>query len=59
MRVLQINYSAGGSTGKIASAIHEMLLNDGEDAHFVYGRGKSALPADLSVTSGQQTENRL
>lgn len=44
MKVLQINYSAGGSTGKIASAIHEMLICNQEDALFAYGRGKSNLP---------------
>lgn len=43
MKIVQINTFANGSTGKLASSIHEMLLQEGHDAYFYYGLGASDL----------------
>lgn len=42
MRVLQINSVCGvGSTGKIATDIHDMLINHGHESYIAYGRNKA------------------
>lgn len=57
MKVIQINFSAGGSTGKIASALHSFLLSKRESAYFANGRGKSNL--DGSFRIGNELDFRL
>ncbi len=39
MRVVQINCAASGSTGKIAKAIHYVLLAQGDESYIFYGFG--------------------
>jgi putative colanic acid biosynthesis glycosyltransferase len=46
LKVLQINVSNSGSTGRIANSIHRRLLRDGAESRFLYARGpKTAEPA--------------
>ncbi|GEN51415.1 glycosyltransferase [Alkalibacterium pelagium] len=41
MKVLQINSVCGiGSTGRIATDIHDILIEKGHDSYIAYGRGK-------------------
>ncbi|MBQ7384671.1 MAG: glycosyltransferase [Clostridia bacterium] len=49
MKVVQINTFASGSTGKLASDIHQMLLAQGHQAHFFYGFGSSELPNTYKI----------
>ena len=40
MRVLQINSVCGvGSTGRIATDIHKVLIEHGHESYIAYGRG--------------------
>ncbi|MFA6308348.1 MAG: glycosyltransferase [Clostridia bacterium] len=39
MKVLQINCSSTGSTGRISRSIHKKLLSDGHNSFFAYGYG--------------------
>lgn len=39
MKILQINCSSTGSTGKIARSIHRKLLEEGHDSFYAYGYG--------------------
>lgn len=39
MKIIQINISSNGSTGRIALAIHKRLLSDGHESYFFYGNG--------------------
>lgn len=42
MRVLQINSVCGiGSTGRIATDIHKMLIEQGHESYIAYGRGEA------------------
>ena len=46
LKILQINVSNSGSTGRIANSIHRRLLRDGAESRFLYARGpKTAEPA--------------
>lgn len=51
MKVLQVNCSAGGSTGNIAREIHAELINQGHESYFAYGRGSSNEVGLFKITS--------
>lgn len=51
MKILQINCSAGGSTGNIASSIHQKLLAEGYDSYFAYGLGKCDLKKTYRISN--------
>jgi glycosyltransferase involved in cell wall biosynthesis len=61
MRVLQINSVCGvGSTGRIATDIHNILVNQGHEGYIAYGRGK-ALNVDekFTIRIGNKLDNYL
>lgn len=39
MKVLHVNVSDSGSTGRIASSLHQRLLRDGKESLYLYARG--------------------
>lgn len=51
MKVLQINCSSYGSTGNIASQIHNKLLEQGHESYFAYGLGKSNLKNTYKISN--------
>ncbi|QNO13419.1 glycosyltransferase [Alkalicella caledoniensis] len=57
MRVLQINSVCGvGSTGRIATDIHSILLDQGSESHVAYGRGL-ANNCNQSIKIGSKIDN--
>lgn len=57
MRVLQINSVCGvGSTGRIATDIHQILLEQGYESYIAYGRGE-ALNCDNAIKIGNKFDN--
>lgn len=42
MKIVQINTSPNGSTGKIMMSIHNELLKNGYDSYVVWGRGRES-----------------
>ena len=63
MKVLQINVSNSGSTGRIANSIHRRLLRDGEESRFLYARGpkttEPAAPTQSVQTAPERYVNAL
>lgn len=51
MRVFHINSYSNGSTGKIATAIHEELINQGSDSCFAYGLGETPYENCCKITN--------
>jgi len=57
MRVLQINTVCGvGSTGRIATDIHQILLEQGHESYIAYGRGE-ALNCSHAIKIGSKVDN--
>lgn len=57
MRVLQINSVCGvGSTGRIATDIHDLLQKQGHQSFIAYGRGE-ARNCDTAIRIGTQIDN--
>jgi len=56
MKVLQINTVCGtGSTGRIAADIHKMLIEQGHESIFVYGKG-TAHNCDSTIKIGNNLD---
>ncbi len=56
MKVLQINVSCGrGSTGRIATDIHKLLLEQGHESVIAYGRGE-AINCDNTIKIGNNID---
>lgn len=52
MKVLQINTVCGtGSTGRIATDIHRILIDQGHESYIAYGRG-AAIGCDMAIRIG-------
>lgn len=59
MKVLQINSVCGvGSTGRIATDIHNMLIEQGHDSYIAYGRDLQK-NCDNAIKIGTKTDNYL
>ncbi len=59
MRILQINSVWGiGSTGRIASGIHDMLLNKGHESYIAYGRDVPR-KSDTYIKIGSNLDNYI
>ena len=59
MRVLQINSVCGiGSTGRIATDIHDILIGQGHESYIAYGRDLSR-NCDTSIRIGNKIDNYL
>lgn len=59
MKVLQINSVCGiGSTGRIATDIHNILLEQGHESYIAYGRGKP-LYCDNTIRIGNKLDNYI
>lgn len=57
MKVLQINSVCGvGSTGRIATDIHKMLVEQGHESYIAYGRGQ-AKNCDQTIKIGSKFDN--
>lgn len=57
MKVLQINSVCGiGSTGRIATDIHHILLEQGHDSYVAYGRGQ-AMNCENAIRIGTEFDN--
>ncbi|ATP39433.1 glycosyl transferase [Solibacillus sp. R5-41] len=57
MKVLQINSVCGvGSTGRIATDIHHILINQGHDSFIAYGRG-FPINCDSTIRIGTNFDN--
>jgi hypothetical protein len=53
MRVVQINSVCGeGSTGRIVSDLHNILIEHGHESYIAYGRNGSGNGACISVNWG-------
>ena len=56
MRVLQINSVCGvGSTGRIATDIHQLLIEQGHESYIAYGRG-DAINCDQAIRIGSNLD---
>jgi len=56
MRVLQINSVCGiGSTGRIATDIHKLLIEQGHESYIAYGRGE-AVNCDNAIKIGSDLD---
>lgn len=59
MNILQINSVCGiGSTGRIATDLHSILLSDGQKSTIAYGRGV-AINCDQTIRIGNKFDNYL
>lgn len=59
MRVLQINSVCGiGSTGRIATDIHDLLIKQGHESYIAYGRDLSK-SCDTSIRIGSKIDNYM
>lgn len=57
MKVLQINSVCGiGSTGRIATDIHHILLEQGHESYIAYGRGQ-AMNCENAIRIGSKFDN--
>ncbi|MFD1020175.1 glycosyltransferase [Thalassobacillus hwangdonensis] len=57
MKVLQINSVCGvGSTGRIATDIHKILVEQGHDSYIAYGRG-DAVNCENAIRIGSKLDN--
>lgn len=57
MKVLQINSVCGiGSTGRIATDIHHILLEQGHESYIAYGRGQ-AINCENAIRIGTEFDN--
>jgi glycosyltransferase involved in cell wall biosynthesis len=61
MRVLQINSVCGvGSTGRIATDIHNILVNQGHESYIAYGRGNpNRIDEKFTLRIGSKLDNYL
>lgn len=51
MKIMQINSYSDGSTGHIAQAVHNALLNSGNDSLLAYGAGSDVLSGGYRISS--------
>ena len=51
MKIMQINSYSDGSTGHIAQAVHNALLNSGNDSLLAYGAGSDVLSGGYGISN--------